>query len=811
MANAPAHRLSYKSVFTLVIAMAAVVGWMSGCAGISAGSSTPSDLTIAPNNLSLNAAVGGSASGMVTVVNQGTGTIHISQANVTGTGFSMGAAVMPMSVAAGQHVSFAVKFAASNTTSVQGTLALATDAQRGMILVPLTGKGASKTAQVTSVSVTPSLAAPAAGTKTQFAASVQGVATNKSVTWSASVGSITAGGLFTAPPPGSTGLVTATSVADPSKSATVPVSVAGTSSQSQTGTVSSVTVSPATAKSATSGTLQFTADVLGTASNKGVTWKASSGTVSASGMFTAPSKAGSASVTATSVADPTKAATATVTVNAISTPPPSDSPSIKSFAASPVTVQAGQASTLQWDVTGATSLAISGIGAVTGTSVKVTPVVTTTYTLTASNASGSASESVTVGAQQGAALATASVDPSKPGFQIPGSFMGYSHEWNSQDRLLGQPTQPNPYYRQLIKNLLAYGAGPLIIRFGGNTTDKSGEPTSTTVAPMSQLAKDLNVKFTLGVNLASNNLQLAADQAQNYVANMPAGSLEAIEVGNEPDEYVKNGFRPSSYTFASYLSDFAKWRTRLLPLLPSGTKLMGPSWAFSETLVNLPGFLAQEKNNLWLVSQHNYAGSETNGPNPPDYLLQDLVVTRTAKSLLPGIAAAKQAGMSIRMAEMNSISTGGGEVGVSDTFASALWVTDVMFALANEGVVGVNLHGDNSPYSLFTFKGYTDPHGVKTYTLLSVRPEYARLAVFPAGDSESFEDAAGESVDQQEREDLGNAGFQRCRAGDSPQQGYQRIRHRRNLLARIRQRCRDANDRAELPVHRGHHHRRTNL
>jgi hypothetical protein len=50
-------------------------------------------------------------------------------------------------------------------------------------------------------------------------------------------------------------------------------------------------------------------------SNAAVTWSATSGTVSNSGLYTAPSTPGTYSITATSGADPTKSASATVTVS----------------------------------------------------------------------------------------------------------------------------------------------------------------------------------------------------------------------------------------------------------------------------------------------------------------------------------------------------------------------------------------------------------------------------------------------------------------------------------------------------------------
>jgi cellulose 1,4-beta-cellobiosidase len=78
--------------------------------------------------------------------------------------------------------------------------------------------------------------------------------------------------------------------------------------------VTSVTVNPEVASSITSGTLPFTATVQGTTTNKGVTWKAALGKITSSGYYTAPAKAGTDTVTATSIADQTKSDTTSVKV-----------------------------------------------------------------------------------------------------------------------------------------------------------------------------------------------------------------------------------------------------------------------------------------------------------------------------------------------------------------------------------------------------------------------------------------------------------------------------------------------------------------
>jgi len=84
---------------------------------------------------------------------------------------------------------------------------------------------------------------------------------------------------------------------------------------------------------------------------------------------------------------------ATVVVN-----PPAGAAAILTFSATPSNITAGNSSTFQWNVIGATSVSINqGIGAVPLSGTKsVSPNVTTTYTLTAMNGAGSVMASTTV-------------------------------------------------------------------------------------------------------------------------------------------------------------------------------------------------------------------------------------------------------------------------------------------------------------------------------------------------------------------------------------------------------------------------------
>ena len=132
---------------------------------------------------------------------------------------------------------------------------------------------------------------------------------SSSVTWSASAGSITSAGVFTAPSSAATVTITATSTQDTTKSGTTSITVSASASGI------SVTISPTSASVASGGTEQFTATVTG-GSNTAVTWTTSAGTISTSGLLSLVGVAAgtNVTVTATSVADTTKSASATVSV-----------------------------------------------------------------------------------------------------------------------------------------------------------------------------------------------------------------------------------------------------------------------------------------------------------------------------------------------------------------------------------------------------------------------------------------------------------------------------------------------------------------
>ena len=98
--------------------------------------------TLASNPASVNfgsVQVNGNSSSTVVVQNTGSASVTISQAAVTGTGFTMSGMSMPATIAAGQSASFSVNFAPKTAGSATGNVALTSNASNASLNVALSG------------------------------------------------------------------------------------------------------------------------------------------------------------------------------------------------------------------------------------------------------------------------------------------------------------------------------------------------------------------------------------------------------------------------------------------------------------------------------------------------------------------------------------------------------------------------------------------------------------------------------------------------------------------------------------------------
>jgi glycosyl hydrolase family 79 len=278
-----------------------------------------------------------------------------------------------------------------------------------------------------------------------------------------------------------------------------------------------------------------------------------------------------------------------------------------------------------------------------------------------------------------------------PGAIIPADFLGFSYEVTA----LRDTQLTNPAYAAAAALL-----GPGIVRFGGNSVDKSTWSPSPPGGDDSDLTGiDFDRGFTfaraagwtmyLGINLGHFEPDTFAAEAR-YAVDRPGapGVLAAIEIGNEPD--VFNGsYRSEAYNGDSIAADYAAYDVALTSQAP-GIPRVGPAMCCKPT--DFLEFLSTGgSRGLLLLTYHHYPTSATNNPTPGTILSPGLMA-KSAALIDEVVADAQTAALPLRMAESNSASSEG-KHGTSDVFASSLWGLDYLYTLAEHGAVGVNFHG----------------------------------------------------------------------------------------------------------------------
>ncbi|WP_211229103.1 carboxypeptidase-like regulatory domain-containing protein, partial [Geothrix fermentans] len=264
----------------------------------------------------------------------------------------------------------------------------------------------SLTALPAAVSVTPAAVNVLRGHTQVFTPNVTN-AENRAVSWNIQEGpvggSITTSGVYSAPAIAGTFHVVATSVEDPAKQATATVTVPSVS----------IGVSPTSASVLMGYTRQFTATVSNAdilTATWGILEGAAGGSVSTTGLYTAPNTAGTYHVVAASVDDPTKQAIATVTV----TVPP---PVVVGISPTAATLLPGGMITLTSTVTGSTNTFVDWSiqeGATGGTvvgGIYTAPVAPGTYHVVATSQANPAKAATATMTVQAVAPVSISVSP----------------------------------------------------------------------------------------------------------------------------------------------------------------------------------------------------------------------------------------------------------------------------------------------------------------------------------------------------------------------------------------------------------------
>jgi hypothetical protein len=329
---------------------------------------------------------------------------------------------------------------------------------------------------------------------------------------------------------------------------------------------------------------------------------------------------------------------------------------------------------------------------------------------------------------------TLTIDESATLATIPPDFIGLSYE----SAQLANPAffdAENTALIALFRELSDQG----MLRLGGGTSEFTAFTTEepSAAAPFDAVGPDTskNVKADTpitprglrnlrafldatgwgciyGLNLGRGPIARAAEEAF-YAQQILGSRLIAFQLGNEPDAW-RNRYRPATWSYADYWKEWSVAHAAVIARVPKA-KFAGPD--VSNKMPYVTGFAEDVKRSapdVVMLTSHYYAMGPAGAPGMTiDKLLSP--DPKLERDLQIAMAAAHTAGLPYRMSEGNSC-WNGGQPGVSDTLASALWVADMMLDFGSLGCAGVNLHGGSN--------GFYTPIAGGLATGFERRPEY---------------------------------------------------------------------------------------
>jgi hypothetical protein len=325
--------------------------------------------------------------------------------------------------------------------------------------------------------------------------------------------------------------------------------------------------------------------------------------------------------------------------------------------------------------------------------------------------------------------ATITVDPTTKVGAIGPGFVGLSYEKSHLE---------DGFFRGDNAALVAMFdlLGPSLLRVGGNSVDESvwqtfdaGAPVGDATAPtvitsadvdgLATFARAAGWKVLYGVNLKTSSSAVDSEEAA-YAATSLGSALYGFEIGNECDLYTTVASSPGTWNYAAFTSDWNAFESAMHTSAPSAA-FTGPASASHYATWTAP-FGTAEASKIVLLTQHYYVANGQSATSTIDLLLSPDPALVTELGALS--TAASDAGIAngYRLSECNSFYNGGAS-GVSDSYASALWVIDFLFTNAEHGSAGTNFHGGGNS------TGYTpiaDANGM----VVGARPEFYGMLLF---------------------------------------------------------------------------------
>jgi hypothetical protein len=326
------------------------------------------------------------------------------------------------------------------------------------------------------------------------------------------------------------------------------------------------------------------------------------------------------------------------------------------------------------------------------------------------------------------------IDPGKKLGVVPVDYAGLSYEAAQ----LANPAffaSSNKTLIEMFRGLSTQG----VLRIGGGTSEftvftteePAGPPPFDSVGPDTSKNVKSNTPITpralhnlrefldatgwralYGLNLGQGTNANATEEGF-HVHQILGPRLIAFQLGNEPDAW-RTRYRPATYAFPDFFKEWQAMREAVLARTPNA-KFAGPD--ISNKVPYFTSFAEDAPKvapDVVMLTAHYYAMGPAGSPSVTlDKLLSpDPKLEHDLKSFMD---AARAAGLPFRMSEGNSC-WNGGQPGVSDTLASALWSVDMMLQFAAAGCAGINMHGGGN--------GFYTPIAGSLAAGFTRRPEY---------------------------------------------------------------------------------------
>jgi hypothetical protein len=317
------------------------------------------------------------------------------------------------------------------------------------------------------------------------------------------------------------------------------------------------------------------------------------------------------------------------------------------------------------------------------------------------------------------------VHDSGPGTRLSPGFIGLGLEANTLAGDEFARTNLADYMRRLDPHGL--------LRIGGNSVESfwtsTGQPapgwshgriTPADLRALADTIRGTGWRVILGLAFKHSDPARAADEA-TYAHQILGPALAAIEIGNEPNHY--------GITEAVYFAGFERFLRAIKRAVP-GIPIAGPATG-REAPTWMSTFARDEAPHpdIALFTSHEYPLSICSGQHPT--IAELLSTTSEGHEVAAAdstVAAAHSLGVPAVMDETNSVVCWGAP-GVSNTYASALWILDYGLLLAQHGIAAANFQTRISgctPYLPVCTRAHS--------TRLFARPEfYGLLALGQVG------------------------------------------------------------------------------